>query len=588
MKKKEVSGLDVLRVYFDEMKDHKWRFLLIFLLVNVGNSATILQPWFVKKLFNLLEVTPVAAATISVFSSTLLVLLVLKLMEWAFWRIQDLVYVPYLPNAKARLELRAFQKLLSQNEQYFQNEFSGSLTRQVRRLSEGFDNLTGHLIYEMYPTALVLLGAIIGLSLQKPILGVIFSGWIALFLTLQFIMTRSASKNDAIRDELDSSLNGTLSDSISNMTTVKSFSNEEREFINLSNAEDTLARAQRKTWMGHIRIFAIQTFFLMTIEVLLYYIGIEAWINGTVTLGDIAFIQTFLALIFFRIWDIARMFRNISETITGGKEIVTMMNQTIKIKDAEGAKPLTVKNGKIVFTKISFAFQKNQPIIKNLSLTIDAKQKVALIGPSGAGKSTMVKLLMRFFDLQKGTITIDGQNTAKVTQASLRSAISVVPQDPILFHRSLLDNIRYGKQDATMDEVIDAAKKAHCHEFISALKDGYETFVGERGVKLSGGERQRVAIARAILRNAPILVLDEATSALDSESEHLIQDALRELMKNKTVIVIAHRLSTIMMMDKIVVIENGKITDTGTHAELIKNRGTYNKLWELQAGAFGS
>ena len=225
-------------------------------------------------------------------------------------------------------------------------------------------------------------------------------------------------------------------------------------------------------------------------------------------------------------------------------------------------------------------------MLHDFTLTIEGGQKVALVGPSGAGKSTITKLLLRLFDVKGGSIEVDGQNITKVTQDSLREAISFVPQEPILFHRTLMENIRYGRLDATNEEVLEAAKKAHCHEFISSLPQGYETFVGERGVKLSGGERQRVAIARAILKNSPILVLDEATSSLDSESESLIQDALNVLMEGKTVIVIAHRLSTIMKMDRIIVLQNGAIVADGTHNELLADGGLYQKLWSIQAGGF--
>ncbi len=251
-----------------------------------------------------------------------------------------------------------------------------------------------------------------------------------------------------------------------------------------------------------------------------------------------------------------------------------------------GAAALSVREGAIAFEHIEFTFRPERPILHNFNLEIPGKQKVALVGPSGAGKSTLTKLLLRLYNLTEGSISIDGQNIAKITQASLRENIAFVPQEPVLFHRSLMDNIRYGKRDATDAEVIEAAKQAHCHEFISALPGSYDTFVGERGIKLSGGERQRVAIARALLKNAPILLLDEATSSLDSESEALIQDALKNLMRGKTVIVIAHRLSTIMNMDRIVVLEGGNIVADGTHNELLQRGGLYKKLWGIQAGGF--
>jgi ABC-type multidrug transport system fused ATPase/permease subunit len=279
------------------------------------------------------------------------------------------------------------------------------------------------------------------------------------------------------------------------------------------------------------------------------------------------------------------MLRSYYTSFADATELVEILDQPHEIKDARGAKALRVTRGELVFDQVKFSYGAGS-VLNDFDLKIQPGEKIALVGTSGAGKSTIVKLLFRFYDLTSGAITVDGQNIKNVTQDSLRGSIALVPQEPILFHRSLFENIRYGKPDATEKDVMKAAKLAHCHEFIEKLPQGYETQVGERGVKLSGGERQRVAIARAILKNAPILVLDEATSSLDSESEGLIQDALRSLMRGKTTIVIAHRLSTIMSMDRIVIMDQGKVADTGTHAELLQKTGIYQKLWNLQVGGF--
>jgi ABC-type multidrug transport system fused ATPase/permease subunit len=257
------------------------------------------------------------------------------------------------------------------------------------------------------------------------------------------------------------------------------------------------------------------------------------------------------------------------------------------VADAPHAPKLVVDRGEIAFDDAGFLYPSGKPALAHFDLTVRGGEKLAFVGPSGAGKTTITKLLLRFYDVTSGAIRIDGQNIAAVTQDSLRDAIAFVPQEPILFHRTLMENIRYGRRGASDEEVFAAARAAHCAEFINAFPEGYGTFVGERGVKLSGGERQRVAIARAILKNAPILVLDEATSSLDSESEALIQDAFQTLMRGKTVIVIAHRLSTIMKMDRIVVIEGGGIVAEGSHQELLKQGGLYKKLWSIQAGGFG-
>ncbi|MBT3538673.1 ABC transporter ATP-binding protein [Candidatus Parcubacteria bacterium] len=326
---------------------------------------------------------------------------------------------------------------------------------------------------------------------------------------------------------------------------------------------------------------------MIFLEVGIFYVAISLWKDGILTIGDFVLIQAYLLRVFMKLWDVGRIIRRFYEHLADAEEMTEILDEPHGITDTKTAKPLEVTKGEITFKDVNFAYNQTRRVIHKLNTTIKAHQKIALVGPSGAGKTTVVKLLLRQNDVTSGKIMIDGQRISAVTLESLWKNISLVPQDPILFHRTLIENIRYGKPDATDEEVIEAAKKAHCHEFISDFPDQYETYVGERGVKLSGGERQRVAIARAILRNAPILILDEATSSLDSQSELFIQDALDTLMKGKTVIVIAHRLSTIMRMDRIIVIDEGKVIEDGKHEELIsKKDGIYKKLWKLQAGGF--
>ncbi len=333
-------------------------------------------------------------------------------------------------------------------------------------------------------------------------------------------------------------------------------------------------------------INAAQAALMIAIQFGLLAMGIDQWMRGVLTVGDLVLIQGYLLVVFNKLWDIGRSFRHVFEAFADAREMVEILELPYAVRDRRGARALSITRGAITFQDVRFQFRDSRVVLDRFTLRIAPKEKIALVGPSGAGKSTATKLLFRFHDVQDGMITIDRQDIARVTQESLRSAIALVPQEPILFHRTLMENIRYGRRDATDEQVIAAAKRAHCHEFIADCSEGYETYVGERGVKLSGGERQRVAIARAILKDAPILILDEATSSLDSESEQLIQDALRTLMERKTVMVIAHRLSTIMLMDRIVVVERGAVTAMGTHDDLLATGGTYKRLWDIQAGGF--
>jgi ATP-binding cassette subfamily B protein len=378
-----------------------------------------------------------------------------------------------------------------------------------------------------------------------------------------------------------------LADGITNAITIKLFTGLSHEKGLYKEVTEKQRKLRRFSWnLGEI-MDAIQGMMMIIIEFVIMYFAIDLYQNGQLTIGDFALIQGYLISFFMVLWDIGRAVRYVFEALANADEMVEILNTPHEVQDVRNAKELQVDKGRITFENVFFSYSKTRRILKGMDLEIKPSEKIALVGPSGAGKSTITKLLFRFYDVERGKIRIDDQRINKVTQESLRENLALVPQEPILFHRTIMDNIRYGRRDATDEEVIEAAKKAHAHEFIENLPEGYDTFVGERGVKLSGGERQRVAIARAILKDAPILVLDEATSSLDSESEALIQDALETLMKDKTTIVIAHRLSTIMKMDRIIVVEDGKVSMTGTHKQLLARKDNiYKKLWEIQAGGF--
>ncbi|PIZ94618.1 MAG: hypothetical protein COX81_02975 [Candidatus Magasanikbacteria bacterium CG_4_10_14_0_2_um_filter_37_12] len=344
---------------------------------------------------------------------------------------------------------------------------------------------------------------------------------------------------------------------------------------------------RRFTWDLSSVFDAAQWLLMIALEIGLMVVAVKLWKIGILTIGDFVLIQAYIMRMFEKLWGFGRVVRDFYEHLADAEEMTEILDTPHEIVDSRRAKPLQIKKGKINFEGVYFSYHKTRQVISKFNLAIKPGEKIALVGPSGAGKTTVIKLLLRQHDVTRGKISIDDQLINQITLESLWSNISMVPQDPVLFHRTILENIRYGKPEASDEEVVFAAKVAHCHEFISEFSDQYNTYVGERGVKLSGGERQRVAIARAVLRNSPILVLDEATSSLDSESEHLIQDALDYLMQKKTVIVIAHRLSTIMKMDRIAVIARGQILEQGTHKELLrKKQGIYKKLWDRQVGGF--
>ena len=325
---------------------------------------------------------------------------------------------------------------------------------------------------------------------------------------------------------------------------------------------------------------------MMVLEIVGIYIAIYLWLKGSISTGTVVLIQVYFGSVFGSGWNLGKAITKFSEALTDASEMVRIFETVPSVIDNRICAPCAITKGNIYFDNVSFWYNEKIPVFENFSLEIKAGQKVGLIGYSGSGKTTITKLLLRFFDTQKGRILIDGQNIADIKQDDLRKNITYVPQDPILFHRSLKENIAYSNPEATDEEITEVAKKAHAHEFIFSFPLGYETLVGERGVKLSGGERQRVAIARAMLKKAPILILDEATSSLDSMSENYIRDSFDKLMNGKTAIVIAHRLSTVQKMDRIVVLNKGKIVEDGAHQELLNKKGTYYNLWNHQANGF--
>ncbi|TSC70222.1 MAG: ATP-binding cassette, subfamily B, bacterial [Parcubacteria group bacterium Gr01-1014_70] len=544
-------------------------------------------PLYYKQFFDLLA--SVSAPTSDVMQRLFFLIVIitgLYVIVWLFRRINQFTNIYVQPHVKADLMRTSFEYLECHSYKFFSNNFAGSLVRRINRLDRSFETLADQIHYVYLPFIVTFPIIIVILFLRHWLLGVVFTVWFFVFLVTQYAITVWKQKYNIMLAAKDSETTGVLSDSISNITTVKSFAGEAKEYSMVHTITEELRCLRFKTWTIDEWINTVQGALFIVVEIGLLYTAVFLWQRGIVTIGDFALIQAYIIRAFERVWYLGQTVRKSYEALAEAHEMVEILDTPHEVRDRPRAKKLTVSKGEIEFQSVSFNFNETRSILKGFDLHIKGGEKVALVGPSGAGKTTITKLLFRFYDVTAGVISIDGTHIAMVTQESLRHMISLVPQEPILFHRTLMENIRYGRFDASDKEVEDAAKKAHCHEFISQLPEGYNTYVGERGIKLSGGERQRVAIARAILKNAPILVLDEATSSLDSESEMLIQDALSVLMEGKTVIVIAHRLSTIMKMDRIIVMEGGAITAQGTHTELLEKGGVYKKLWEIQAGGF--
>jgi len=589
MKEKEKEKkISIIGLFGEQVAHYRWHALAIIILISIFNVCDVLIPWIYRGFFNDLTMPGSKTAIAVKLVATLMVILGVYITRILSRHFGDLLNDRLHPKIMNDLTETAYKKMMGHSDQFFANNFSGSLVRKIQRLAFAFESVGDIFIYNIINLTITVVGSSILLGLRNIYLALIILGWFALMIVINYWYSLLITARRKERAAKDSEATAALSDSITNTVSVKQFSGYKFEEGLIEKVLNELGRLRTITWDLQVWMNLFQTSFLVVIEMGTMYFAIQLWIDGKLNLGDFVLIQLIIMQLWSLVWGLQQVFRGLFEATADAQEMVDIMNMPYDIKDAPNAKKLKVTEGAIKFDHVQFNYNETREVLKNFQLDIKPKEKVALVGSSGAGKSTIVKLLFRFYDLTNGAILIDGQNIAEVTQESLRDAISMVPQDPMLFHRSLMDNIRYGRRGASEKEVIAAAKKAHCHEFISALPDGYKTFVGERGIKLSGGERQRVAIARAILKDSPILVLDEATSSLDSESEALIHDALRILMKGKTVIVIAHRLSTIMEMDRIVVVENGRVIDAGTHSELTEREGTYKKLWEIQAGGFMS
>lgn len=491
----------------------------------------------------------------------------------------------------AHLYNHVFEKLSRHSLGFFADTFVGSLVSKVSRFATAFTRFWNTVTFEVLFIATSIIATVVGISFFIWQYALILLGLTILFMFFVYASTRFLRSRFKERSEAYTEISGKLADSLSNMMTVKTDAREHSERMRLDVSVNNMVDKEFHTRNGVVTVSTTYSFVIVLMKVAALAASIWSVQTGV---GNAAVIYIVLTYTFNLIQEISKLssvLRSYYEIVGDSAETFEILQQEVSIKEHSKRK-LIVNTPVITIENMSFKHDntnntsESESLFKEFSLSIKANQKIGLVGVSGSGKSTLAKLLLRFYDVQAGEITIDGQDIARVTQDSLHENIAYVPQEPLLFHRSIRENIAYARPDATEEEIFSAAKKANAFEFIEGLNDGFDTLVGERGVKLSGGQRQRIAIARAILKDAPILILDEATSALDSESEKLIQDALAKLMKGRTSIVIAHRLSTIATLDRIIVLENGTIIEDGSHKELLAKGGVYKKLWTHQSGGF--
>ncbi len=572
---------------FHFVKAQKAKFIYFALTGVAWAINDSIFPYFLKDIVN--TVTGYHGAPNHIFAvvkNTLMLLVAFWLVIEILQRTQGLLQIQTYPRFRAQIRATVFDHVKTLSQEYFANHFAGNISKKLSDLPNSCQTITEMVCFQFITVAVGIV-MVFGLMWHiNPLFAFILLGWLTCHIGVTVLFLKRSNRLWAVHADSVSMLNGKIVDVLANMSTVRLFARHRYEAQYVQTAQkDEMKKSKQAMLLIELTRLGLGlsglSFIFGMIFTLLYGYG-----HGWVSIGDFTQVgmQTFwlLGWIWFISYQLMQFARE-SGTIRDALKLVTA---TADINDHPNATVLNVKQGNVDVNQIRFGYQKNRSVFNNFSVQIKAGEKVGLVGFSGSGKSTFVNLILRYYDLQEGNICIDNQDIALVTQDSLRNNIAMIPQDPSLFHRSLMENIRYGRLEASDAEVINAAKMAHCDEFILHLEEGYQSLVGERGVKLSGGQRQRIAIARAILKDAPILILDEATSALDSVTERLIQDSLKQLMQHKTTLAIAHRLSTLNGMDRILVFHQGRIVEEGTQAQLLERKGHFARLWQMQSNGF--
>ena len=564
---------------------YKWRVVIALGLMVAAKLANVSVPLLLKELVDAMSLKPGNPQAVLVVPVALLVGYgVLRLLTSAFTELRELVFAKATQGASRSIALQTFEHLHALSLRFHLARQTGGMTRDIERGVRGIESLISYSLYSIIPT-------LIEVGLVLTILAVKFDAWFAgitllalalyIFFTVRVTEWRTQFRKHA--NEFDSAAHTRAIDSLLNYETVKYFGNERFEASRYDESLERLRLARLKAQTTLSVLNTGQQLIIAAALVAMLWRATEGVVAGRMTLGDLVMINAFMIQLYIPLNFLGVLYREIKQSLTDLDKMFVLMDREREVADAPGAPALALQGAPdVVFDRVSFAYESDRPILKDISFTIPAGKTVAVVGPSGSGKSTLARLMFRFYDVQQGFIRIAGQDIRQVTQASVRQALGIVPQDTVLFNDTVAYNIAYGRPGASQAEIEGAARSARIHDFIASTPKGYQTSVGERGLKLSGGEKQRVAIARTLLKNPPILVFDEATSALDSANERAIQAELASVAQNKTTLVIAHRLSTVVDAHEILVMEAGQIIERGNHAQLLAQQGRYASMWALQ------
>jgi len=580
-----------LRIYWQYTR----RYLAEFLVGSIGAILAVIAqgiaaPFVVALVFRRLQFAFQHHQTLHLvmFRGYLIWFCTAMLAGAIFWRVQSFLVWQFEIKLRRDLANDIYDHLQFQSQRFHADRFGGALVSQTNKFIGAYERLMDNFIWNVIPSVATIVFAVMVLLFISWPYALILLTIVAAYLVIMFRRMVKQLPFNAEVAALESKQTAALADAITNMGTIRAFAGEAYESKRFQGVSGKLFKANNILSIEVLKSEALSQLQTNGFQIIALTVGLVAITEYGTNASLLYLLLTYTQNITNQLWQFSRLIRDINRSLGDAVEMTEILNLKPDVVDPKHPQPTRMQRGEVVFDDVSFSYPENtqQALFQGLSFKIKPGEKVGLVGPSGGGKTTVTRLLLRFMDIENGTISIHGQNIADVAQSGLRSRIAYVSQEPVLFHRTLSENIGYGNRRASQQEVEAAAKMAHAHDFISKLPKGYDTLVGERGVKLSGGQRQRVAIARAMLKNAPILVLDEATSALDSESELLIQDALWKLMEGRTAIVIAHRLSTIQKMDRIIVLDGGQIVEQGSHKDLLQQNGTYARLWKHQSGGF--